>query len=341
MQKQKGIFPPQRDHARGVTTLIGIIIIVAVALILFGGVFAYQYFLESNPPTGQTTNDFEIKELGLKFKITADIKDLKYLIKDSGAYGKDVLFSTKSLALEDKNCDVSESPLGFVNVGSVRHAEEAGLKMILSSNSLYIYYASPQDVCSTKKSAYNLQSKQIQSFKNALKTITTTGAPTTQTAGWKTYTNNEYGFEFKYPASGNMKIVPPGDVVKATIILPIAEEGMHTNIDAKNLYINIKQNNNDSVCVGQNYYSQTSNILINGIQFSKGGGGEGAAGHSYVYTDYTTSKNNACITMSFIISSYNDLQIPAYNGGEPFTQYDFSKEEPLFSQIISTFKFTK
>ena len=45
MQGQKGIFPPQRDPAEGGTTfLIGIIIIVAVAVVLFGGVFAWQYF---------------------------------------------------------------------------------------------------------------------------------------------------------------------------------------------------------------------------------------------------------------------------------------------------------
>ncbi|MEK7658250.1 MAG: hypothetical protein AAB352_00070 [Patescibacteria group bacterium] len=33
-----------------ISTLIGIIIIVAVAVILFGGVFAYQYFMKSNAP---------------------------------------------------------------------------------------------------------------------------------------------------------------------------------------------------------------------------------------------------------------------------------------------------
>ena len=48
MKNQKGIFPPQRDHARGVTTLIGIIIIVAVAVVAFGGVFGYQYLTQTN-----------------------------------------------------------------------------------------------------------------------------------------------------------------------------------------------------------------------------------------------------------------------------------------------------
>ena len=48
MAKEKGIFPPQRDHARGVTTSIGIIIIIAVAVVAFGGVFGYQYLVEKS-----------------------------------------------------------------------------------------------------------------------------------------------------------------------------------------------------------------------------------------------------------------------------------------------------
>ena len=45
MKNQNGIFPPQRDPARGGTTLLtGIIIIVAIAIVAFGGVFIYQNF---------------------------------------------------------------------------------------------------------------------------------------------------------------------------------------------------------------------------------------------------------------------------------------------------------
>ncbi len=57
MQNQKGIFPPQRDHARGGTTLlVGIIIIVAIAFVAFGGVFAYQYF-STQKADNQLLND--------------------------------------------------------------------------------------------------------------------------------------------------------------------------------------------------------------------------------------------------------------------------------------------
>lgn len=161
----------------------------------------------------------------------------------------------------------------------------------------------------------------------------------TQTAGWKTYTNSQYGFEIKYPETNVAnRIYPPEEV---QINLPIAEEGLHTNIDNKILHVIVKPKNSNLPCAGPNYYSKINTVVIGGIQFAVGGGGEGAAGHGYNYTDYTTEKNNACVTMSFIISSFNDLQMPTYSGGKPYTPYDYSKESPIFDQIIATFKFTK
>ncbi len=62
MKNQKGIFPSQRDLARGGTTLlVGIIIIVVAAIVIFGGVFAYQYFAtkvnnEAQNQTDQTAD---------------------------------------------------------------------------------------------------------------------------------------------------------------------------------------------------------------------------------------------------------------------------------------------
>jgi len=160
-----------------------------------------------------------------------------------------------------------------------------------------------------------------------------------QTAGWKTYTNTQYGFEFKYPQTDIGKRIYSSN--ETVFILPIAEEGMNTNIDGKVLNLVIKPKVSGSACVGPNYYAvgESVNVVINGIQFLKQNGGEGAAGHGYRYEDYTTEKNNICITMSFVISSYNDLQMPVYNGGKAFVQYNFLEERPIFDQIMSTFKF--
>lgn len=158
------------------------------------------------------------------------------------------------------------------------------------------------------------------------------------TAGWKTHKNEEYGFEFKYPTPADNKRIYPQNEIQFS--LPIAEQG--TNIDAKVLHMVIKAKDNDQACIGPNWYIKPSeNIIINNTNFLKQTGGEGAAGHGYQYIDYTTEKNNMCIAISFVISSYNDLHIPEYTGGEAFIPYDLTKESAIFNQIISTFKFTK
>jgi len=52
MQNQKGVFPLQRDPAHGGTTLlVGIVVIVVAASIIFGGVFAYQYLVNKKSNT--------------------------------------------------------------------------------------------------------------------------------------------------------------------------------------------------------------------------------------------------------------------------------------------------
>lgn len=46
MKKEKNIFPPRRDPARGRATLLGgVIIVIGIAIVAFGGVFAYKYLM--------------------------------------------------------------------------------------------------------------------------------------------------------------------------------------------------------------------------------------------------------------------------------------------------------
>ena len=259
MAKEKGIFPPQRDHARGVTTSIGIIIIIAVAVVAFGGVFGYQYLIQQK---GEPT----------------------------------IIESNQPIVGNDRDAHGCIGSAGYT-------------------------------WCEAKQ-------KCLRTWEEPCQT-----PQADATAGWKTYTNTEYGFEIKYPTiETSLTSYPP---YEASITLPIAEKGMNTNIDQKKLSIISMSKDDKSKCVGPNYYNKTSDAIIGGIQFVKRDGGEGAAGHSYKYIDYTTFKNNICIVLSFSLSSFNDLQNPTYTGGKPLRPYDFSKEEPLINQIMSTFKFTK
>jgi len=187
---------------------------------------------------------------------------------------------------------------------------------------------------------YVWQQRAIKDSQNDLKQDSATRIPTNQPlVGWKTYSDSQYGIQFKYPLISTTSSIYSDS--EKEISLPIAEAGMHTNIDAKALRLVIEPESSTE-CTGPNkYYNKTNKVVINDIQFTQGIGAEGAAGHGYQYIDYITKKNNVCITMSFVITSFNDLQIPVYTGGQPFIAYDLSKEEPLINQIISTFRFTK
>src|SRR3989338_7227474 len=156
---------------RGISTLVGIIIIVIVAVILFGGVFAYQYFTKSQNPI--------------------------------------------SNAQPNPNSQDASVPAGNTETNS-----------------------SP---------AQNQQA----------------------TEGWKTYRNDEYGFEFRYPSNFNID-----EKNENGITLSDYERGKE-NFDESQRYISIKatgiplnsQNKNTTPvlqesCIGNKKENTQTNIAI-------------------------------------------------------------------------------
>lgn len=96
MQKQKGISPPQRDPVHGVTTLVGIIIIILVAVILFGGVFAYQYYTtKSETASWKTyTNNFYGYSVKYPSNWTSDVSS------DLSHQNVELWFSSKKFGIQ-------------------------------------------------------------------------------------------------------------------------------------------------------------------------------------------------------------------------------------------------
>lgn len=232
---------------RGISTLVGIIIIVIVAVILFGGVFAYQYFTKSQNPI--------------------------------------------SNAQPNPNSQDASVPAGNTETNS-----------------------SP---------AQNQQA----------------------TEGWKTYRNDEYGFEFRYPSNFNID-----EKNENGITLSDYERGKE-NFDESQRYISIKatgiplnsQNKNTTPvlqesCIG----NKKENPLLfkenfvnpNGTNFSYYANypenisafcmPEGCA-----YQDnYRTFYSNICLSILFLRNDMAYVEDKNQNLGN-------------FKQILSTFKFTK
>jgi len=78
--------------------------------------------------------------------------------------------------------------------------------------------------------------------------------------------------------------------------------------------------------------SSSENVTINGVQFLKELGGEGTAGHFYDITAYSTLKDNACISLTFVLKSVD----PGVFATPP-PAYDKAAESAVFPIIMSTY----
>ncbi len=133
----------------------------------YGGQTGYalvQYLATADPSV------FKIKELGIQFKITTDLANLKYQYVTQNGYSW-ARFSTTDLANWDSDCDTTGTSPPLGNIDLTGGAGE-GIVATLS-NGEKIYYASPQAVCGTPDKP-NRPAIPAESFQNALKTITLT-----------------------------------------------------------------------------------------------------------------------------------------------------------------------
>lgn len=143
-------------------------------------------------------------------------------------------------------------------------------------------------------------------------------------ANWKTYRNEELGYEIKYPSEGEVTKTSYG----LRIILPI-EEG--TNLSEKYLDITL---DGKPPHIRQ---SEEGDVLINGNLFIKERGGGAAAGNRYETEFYTINREGRKYILSFTLHSGN---IGNYDPSIRPKVFDKDQEKKIFDQMLSTFKFT-
>ncbi len=132
-----------------------------------------------------------------------------------------------------------------------------------------------------------------------------------ETTNWKTYTNKDYGFEFKYPSSGN---------------------GSNATVRIYSCDWNFISNN----CSLANNSYEKKMVNINGTSYCLTTNSEGAAGSQYKTYNYVAFKNNQCIAIDFTTKS----SCGGVGGGSGPQYSECIKEEPeLVNKLTSTFKF--
>jgi photosystem II stability/assembly factor-like uncharacterized protein len=159
------------------------------------------------------------------------------------------------------------------------------------------------------------------------------GAPPTTpappTANWPAYINSTYGFNFKYPPGSERFFETTNSIL---IKMPITPG---TNLMEKYLQMSVNENVNpcqsplsDTSRPG----SPTETVVFNGIPFFKQIGGDAGAGNLHEWVGYSTLKNNACISMDFVLHS---LAAGAFD--PPVPEFDKVAESAVFTQVMSTF----
>jgi hypothetical protein len=150
---------------------------------------------------------------------------------------------------------------------------------------------------------------------------------TPTTASVSTYQNAKYNFKFIL-SSGATIVNQSDNTGRANLTFTSG-----TNLTEKYVQVNVVENANPCVspAVG-NTNNPPENVTINNIQFVKRTGEEGAAGNFYDWVTYSTTRNNACINLAFILHSVNPNNFPS-----PPPAFDKVAESAVFTQIINTF----
>ena len=116
-----------------------------------------------------TTNYLEVKELGYKLPLSADIKDLQYFVNGTTTFFSTGSLQSKAWAVDKgdpgKYCSLGTLPLGAIS--KFADVTEAGPTQQKALSGFVLGYAPPQANCSTNQATIDLQTTQKASFVKA------------------------------------------------------------------------------------------------------------------------------------------------------------------------------
>jgi hypothetical protein len=160
-------------------------------------------------------------------------------------------------------------------------------------------------------------------------TPTDTSTATPLPGDWLTFTNSTFGFQFKYPP--NSWIETSATDTNTIIHLPFVPG---TNLGTKYVQVIVAENANpcQSPLATESMLETSETVVINGLSFLKQTGQDATAGHINKWTAYSTSRNNTCVSLDFVLRAANPGVFTT-----PIPLYDEAAETAVFGQIVSTY----
>lgn len=158
-------------------------------------------------------------------------------------------------------------------------------------------------------------------------TATPTVTPTTPAPSGLQYQNSKYNFRFSLPSGAT--IVNQTDNV-GQVSLPIANAG--TNLRSKYIQIHVREGISPCTSPAVEHPLTSENVTINSISFLKETGEGAAAGNRYDTTAYSTTYNNACISLAFVLHSENPFNYPT-----PPPEYNETAEKAVIDATMATY----
>jgi len=148
----------------------------------------------------------------------------------------------------------------------------------------------------------------------------------TPIAGWLTFTNSTFGFQFQYPPQG---VIASGQTDNfAHIDLPFVQG---TNLHHK--YLQVDAGENVTECKSPLPTQDPGvTVTINGIPFLKQTGMEPAAGNLYQWVTFSTLRDGVCVRLSLVLHSLN----PG-NSTPTEVPFDYAAEIAVVDQIVGTY----
>lgn len=159
-------------------------------------------------------------------------------------------------------------------------------------------------------------------------TPSVTPTPTTPAPSGNVYQNTKYNFQFDLPNGST--IVSQSDNT-GRVTLPIVNPG--TNLLSKYVQIHVVEGADPCVSPAVEIPTSSETVTINGITFLKQSGVGAAAGNRYDWTAFSTTDNNACISLAFVLHSAN----PG-NYATPPPEFDMQVESAVIDATMATYR---